>query len=150
MSNIKLKMFGKKSVSAVLFWLVLICLVLVTLNTISFIPELIQNKNIPIMLNIAPLISYFALLIPLALIFYTFQKRVLFTKQSITYLNVFVICNLLAIILNFYTTVSYLNVDFIEAFFLSTPNILLIIFALFLISIFNQGFQLQKENELTI
>ncbi|MBQ0787142.1 MAG: hypothetical protein KBT69_06565 [Oceanihabitans sp.] len=146
----KIKMFGKKSVSAVLFWFVLLCLGLVLINAIRFIPELIQNKNWSVLPNIAPLISYLALLIPLALILYTFQKKVLFTKQGIKYLYIFAICNLVATSLNSYISVSFFKMRPLETFSLSIPNILLIVFALFLVSIFKQGFQVQQENELTI
>jgi hypothetical protein len=146
----KIKMFGKKSVSAVLFWFVLLCLGLVLINAIRFIPELIQNKNLPVLPNITPLISYLALLIPLAFIFFNFQKKVLFTKQSITYLYAFVICNVVATALHFYVAHSYLKMHYLEAFSLSFPNILLIVFALVLVFIFKQGFQVQQENELTI
>ena len=146
----KIKMFGKKSVSTVLFWFVLLCLAFVLIGAFRFIPELIQYKNWPVLPNLTPLISYLALLIPLAFILFNFQKKVLFTKQIITYLYAFVICNVVATALNFYVTHSYLKMQYLEAFSLSFPNILLIVFALFLVSIFKQGFQVQQENELTI
>ncbi|WP_299249286.1 hypothetical protein [uncultured Lacinutrix sp.] len=150
MKNMKLKMFGEKSISAVLFWVFALLLLLVIISAVNYIPDLIEDENSLIALNIAPLISYLALLIPLVLLFYAFKKKVLFTKQSIKYLHLFALTNFLATIFNWFTMVSFLDMEYVEVFSLSFPNILLITFAIFLATIFKQGSQIQQENELTI
>lgn len=147
----KLKMFGKKSVSAVLFWLVILCLFGVLVLTINYIPRLVKMESALLMVNLQPLIGYLSLLIPLALLFYTFQKKTLFTKQSIKYLYLLAACSLVAAIYNFYIALSFFEIGFLEAFFIySFSNLLLMIFALFAATVFKQGFQIQTENDLTI
>ncbi|QRM88531.1 DUF2975 domain-containing protein [Lacinutrix sp. WUR7] len=146
----KIKMFGKKSVSALLFWVFLFLLTLVVISTAMYIPNLIQDASSIMLLNLAPLVSYFALLIPLVFLFYAFKKRVLFTKQCIKYLYLFAVFNSLSLIFTWVTFVFFLGMEHIDMFSLSFPNILLITFALFLTSIFKQGFYVQQENELTI
>lgn len=146
----KLKMFGKKSISSVLFWVFLMLLILVIISAINYIPYLIEDKNTLIMLNIMPLISSLALLIPLVLLFNAFKREVLFTKQCVKYLYLFAITVFLATVFICYTMVFFLSMDYIEVFSLSIVNILLIIFALFIAAIFKQGFHIQQENDLTI
>ncbi len=149
-SIMKIKMFGKKSVSAVLFWLVILALLLIIIKAIQYIPILIQKETSLILVNIAPLISYLALLIPLALLLFTFQRRTLFTKQSIRYLYLFASCNFISTLFYGYTLIYVLNVQFLEVFFLSFTTILMIIFVVFIAAVFKRGFQIQTEIDLTV
>lgn len=147
----KIKMFGKKSVSAVLFWLVILCLLGVLILTINYFPRLLQKESSLLLLSLQPLINYFALLIPLALLFYTFQRKTLFTRQSMRYLYLFAWCNLFAAVYNFYVALSFFEMGFLEAFFLhSFSNLVLMMFALFAAAVFQQGFHIQTENDLTV
>jgi hypothetical protein len=147
----KIKMFGKKSVSALLFWIVVICLVGVLGLTINYIPKLLDLNRSLALLNLQPLLNYLLLLIPLALLFYTFQRKTLFSKQSIKYLNVFAVCNLVAAAYNLYAALSFFEMGFLEAFFLhSFSNLVLMVFALILAAVFKEGFTIQTENDLTI
>lgn len=147
----KLRMFGKKSVSAVLFWLVILCLFGVLMLTINYLPRLIQKESSLILVSLQPLINYFALLIPLALLFYTFQRKTLFTQQSMRYLYLFAWCNLFAAVYNFYVALSFFEVGFLEAFFIqSFSNVVLVVFAVFIAAVFKQGLQIQTENDLTV
>ena len=48
MKNMKLKMFGEKSISAVLFWvfsLLSLLLLLVIISAVNYIPDLIEDEN---------------------------------------------------------------------------------------------------------
>jgi hypothetical protein len=150
MKKIKFKMFGRRSFSTVLFWMTTFCSLVVIINAFLVVPELVQNKNIPIIPNISPLLSQLAFLIPLVFIFYTFQKITIFTVRSIVFLYVLAICNVFALLFNYYTKISILNFQKEESLLLNLPTILVIIIALFLASLFNQGFQVQRENDLTI
>jgi hypothetical protein len=150
MKKIKFKMFGRRSFSTVLFWMTTFCSLVVIINAFLVVPELVQNKNIPIIPNMSPLLSQLAFLIPLVFIFYTFQKITIFTVRSIVFLYVLAICNVFALLFNCYTKISILNFQKEEALLLNLPTILVIIIALFLASIFSQGFQVQRENDLTI
>lgn len=150
-SIMKIKMFGKKSVSALLFWFVILFLFAVLVQSINVVPRLVKMESSLLWVSLQPLIGYLSLLIPLALLFYNFQKRTIFTQQSIKYLYVFAVCNLVAAAYNFYVALSFFEMGFLEAFFLhSFSNLVLIIFALFLAAVFQQGFQIQTENDLTI
>jgi hypothetical protein len=146
----KIKMFGKYSISSMLFWGVIILLGLILIYTIKFTPELINNENIPILINMMPLIRYLSLLIPLALVINTFRKEVIFTKKSIKYLKVFALINLLTTILNIAEAINLLDLELSNAVYLSSLNIILIVFSLFIAAIFEQGFQIQQDNDLTI
>jgi hypothetical protein len=147
----KIKMFGKKSVSALLFWIVVICLVGVLIKLFDYIPRLIKMDSSLIWVSLQPLIGYLSLLIPLALLFYNFQKRTIFTQQTIKYLYLFAICNLVAAAYNYYVALSFFEMGFLEAFFLhSVSNLVLMVFALFMAAVFQQGFQIQTENDLTV
>lgn len=147
----KIKMFGKKSVSAVLFWLVILCLFGVLILTINYFPKLIQKESSLLLLSLQPLIGYLAVLVPLALLFYTFQRKTLFTQQSMRYLYVFAWCNLFAAAYNFYIALSFFEVGFLEAFFIhSFTNMVFFVFAIFIAAVFKQGFHIQSENDLTI
>jgi hypothetical protein len=155
----KLKMFGKKSVSSFLFWLFVMCLVFLFVNFLLFLPDLVQNDNFPVLINIIPLIGGLIILFPLTLIFNSFRKNVIFTIQSIKYLNLFALCNIFVIPINILAAYSLAEISgqplvndnvllsLIQVFGL---NILLAIFALFIAAIFKQGFQVQQENDLTI
>lgn len=144
-------MFGKKSISAVLFWIVVMCLFGVLVLTINYIPRLVKMESVLIMLNLQPLIGYLSLLIPLALLFYSFQRKTLFSKQSIKYLHMFAACNLVAAAYHFYIAFSFFEMGFLEALLIySFSNLLLMIFALFVATVFKQGFQIQTENDLTV
>ena len=150
-SIMKIKMFGKKSVSALLFWLVILCLFGVMVLTINYIPRLLNLNRSLALLNVQPLLNYLLLLIPLALLFYTFQRKTLFSKQSIKYLHVFAVSNLAAAAYNLYVALSFFEMGFLEAFFLhSFSNLVLMIFALILAAVFKAGFTIQTENDLTV
>lgn len=107
----KLKMFGKHSLSTLLFYLVFLCLVFVVFIFFQFLPDLLFKEDIPVLLDMLPMLGYLGFLIPLALLLNTFRKEKIFTSKAVKYLN---------------------------------------IFALFLVSVFKQGFQIEQENELTI
>ena len=70
-------MFGKKSVSTILFWILVICSSPVISNALKCLSEIIQNDNLPNLANISPSIRQFAFLIPLTIIFFAFQKKVI-------------------------------------------------------------------------
>lgn len=157
MGTIKIKMFGKRSVSTLLFWLGFLYLVFISIIVISFIPELLQNDYNHIVIRIMPLIALLALLIPLILIFNSFRKDIVFTKQTIKYLSLFAICNVLIIPCNVITAISlneitgvYFFNEWVYLFDVFGLNILLAIFTFFITTIFKRGFLIQQENDLTI
>jgi hypothetical protein len=153
----KLRMFGKKSVSSFLFWFFILCVTFLFTNFLLFVPELIQSDSILVLINITPLISGLAILFPLILIFNSFRKDTVFTTQSIKFLNLFALCNIFVIPFNFLTAYylseitgySFFN-EFLGLIQVFGLNILLAVFALFIGAIFKQGFQVQEENNLTI
>lgn len=145
-----MKMFGKKSLSTLLFWVVVLCILFLSVIFIRFFPDLIKNKNVPFLLNVIPLVGYFGLLIPLALILNTFRKKVLFTKQSVKYLRLFALLNFLIPAFNVLTMTLIYSFELKSMIYSLPLNILLAVFALFIASIFKQGFKVQQENDLTI
>ncbi|WP_378179515.1 hypothetical protein [Aquimarina sp. SS2-1] len=171
----KLKMFGKKSVSSVLFYctriatygyIVFLLFIVISLLTNNFI---IINENefqieIPFtdsilkgdydastfMAIICFFIFYSVFFFLLSLIFKTFSGEKLFTEIAIKYLRWFTI-------LNFILPGLYIIVGFLIQYKIDLEDIIsgllhigLAIFAGFIATIFKMGFTLQEENELTI
>jgi len=171
-----MKIFGPKSLSVYLFFItrflaisigVLLIYILLsflagnfTLNEGRFaigIPLLGEavikgdyKMNIIITISIT-LLFYSIFFYLLSLIFKTFKAEILFTKTAIKRLNYFASLNLIG------GTIIYLLVHFIimqKTNFRDIHNLILHLllgtFAVFVITIFRQGFKVQSENDLTI
>lgn len=170
-----IKMFGKKSLSTVLFYstrlimfgygifLVLIIISLVSNNFvitetnelqihIPFTSAMIKGANDPLtfIAILCFIIFYASFFLVLSFIFKTFSAEKLFTQEAIKYLKWFTIINLiipLAYVIIGFLINNTITLDDV------TPALLHIglgIFATFIATIFKQGFILQEENELTI
>ncbi|WP_271765614.1 DUF2975 domain-containing protein [Aquimarina algiphila] len=171
----RLKMFGKKSLSELLFyctWFIAFgyCLFLLFI-AFSFITDTFLSINdnrfaieIPftgsfvkgqyesevILSIIVFFVFYILFFYTLSLIFKTFKAEILFTKIAIKHLKYFAILNL-------FSPFVYVIILFIVGYSIGLSDlstvflhIMLGIFAWFIIAIFKEGFQLQEENELTI
>ncbi|AXT57025.1 DUF2975 domain-containing protein [Aquimarina sp. MMG015] len=171
----ELKMFGKKSLSTVLFYstrlimmgygafLLFLIVSLVSNNFIitesdelqiyiPFTTSMIKGgyNTITFIGVFCFLILYSAFFLVLSLIFKTFSAEKLFTEEAIKYLRWFTILNLILPIA--YVIIGILISNKI-VFNDITPGLLhlgLGIFAAFIATIFKLGFTLQEENELTI
>ncbi|WAC00847.1 DUF2975 domain-containing protein [Lacinutrix neustonica] len=146
----KLKMFGKRSLSTLLFYVVLLCLLFVVFIFFQFIPDLLFKDDIPVLLNILPMLGYLGFLIPLGLLLNTFRKEKIFTSKAVKYLNIFAVLNLVIPAFNVLVSILIYDFEFMEVAPGLPLHIMLVIFSLFLASVFKQGFQIQQENELTI
>ncbi|MDY8135072.1 DUF2975 domain-containing protein [Aquimarina sp. 2201CG5-10] len=171
----QLKMFGKKSLSTILFYstrlitigygifLILIIISLISNNFIITETNDIQIK-IPFTNSVIKgdyslktligilcfLIFYASFFYTLSLIFKTFGAEKLFTEEAIKYLKRFTILNLIL-------PVAYILIGAIINSSITpddvVPGLLHIglgIFSWFIAAIFTLGFTIQEENELTI
>lgn len=143
-------MLGKKSVSTILFWILVICSSPVISNALKCLSEIIQNDNLPNLANISPSIRQFAFLIPLTIIFFAFQKKVIFTRRLITGIKIPIVSNFSAVGLSCFTLIYIFSMSYKQVFLLHIPDIVLIVFTVFVLAIFKQGYLVQNENNLTI
>ncbi|WAC00848.1 DUF2975 domain-containing protein [Lacinutrix neustonica] len=151
MKHIKLKMFGKHSVSALFFWLSIVCFLLSVIFFVgTFFSDLLKaftalNSISKISFFFIPKIVFFYMLI---LIFRAFKTEKIFTKRTVIYLYLFAGINFLMVLVILLSLKfeGYWAQDIVPIF----PLIVLGVFGLFIAAIFKQGFQIQKDNELTI
>ncbi len=144
-------MFGKNSVSTLLFWttcaIFIFCFCLYFDTIFSISGYIISTNLATTILTATPILILLYLLI---LIFKCFKSNKMFTSKIINYLNIFAIVNLfMPLIPVIFYLIIYEKVLWkksIEAF----PFIIIAIFSFFLAAIFKQGFQIQQENDLTI
>jgi|AntAceMinimDraft_5_1070358.scaffolds.fasta_scaffold72949_3 hypothetical protein len=170
-----MKIFGPKSLSLYLFYFSRLFTILITLLIIfiliSFVTEnyaLIDNRfeiKIPLMelyikgiyqSNIITTISltlffYILFLFQLSKIFQTFKSEVLFTKKSIKQLKYFALFNVigapLAFVLIHFIIMQHSGFRDVPTYLL---HIILGVFVLFIAIVFEKGYQVQAENDLTI
>ncbi|WP_106790989.1 DUF2975 domain-containing protein [Aquimarina sp. Aq78] len=170
-----MKMFGKKSLSTLLFYLTRVTTIGYGIFLLFIVFAMISNSFLNISDNnfqikipftdsvikgayeINTLVSiivffffYTSFFYALSLVFKTFKAETLFSKNAIKHLTYFTIINLFFPVL--YGSIQLLifqggNFNDLYAVFL---HIILGVFALFIATIFKQGVQLQEENELTI
>lgn len=171
----KLKMFGKKSVSAILFYsarlitigyTIFILFVIISLITHNFVITDNNDMEMQIPFSTAVikgdftsmtliamlgfLIFYGVFFFMLSLIFKTFSAEKLFTEKAIKHLKWFTILNL---VLPFVYPISAIILKNRISMDDLAPGLLHIglgIFAWFIVAIFRLGFTIQEENELTI
>lgn len=170
-----IKMFGKKSLSTVLFYctrlimfgygifLLLIIISLVSNNFvitetneiqihIPFTSSMIKGAYDPLTFIgvFCFLIFYASFFLVLSLLFKTFSAEKLFTQEAIKYLKWFTIVNLIIPVIYVIIGTLINNTITLDDVIPSLLHIGLGIFAAFIATIFKQGFTLQEENELTI
>ncbi len=170
-----MKMFGKKSVSTLLFYVstisfwgyfiftIILSILLITNQftqengdyfqvSIPFTGSVIKGINHPLTLLaiIAFFLFYSAFFYLLTQLFKTFKAEKLFTENAIVFLKRFTILNLIVPLL-------YLIIGAIATHHISTDDLIsgllhvfLGIFAAFIAAIFKLGYRLQEENDLTI
>jgi len=151
MMSIKIKMFGKHSVSTLFFWISIIGFVLSVVFFIgTFFSGLLKaftalDSFTKILFFFIPKIAFFYLLV---LIFKVFKTEKIFTSKAVNYLYSFTGINfLMALLIIISTRFEGFWVEELVPLF---PFVVLGVFSAFIASIFKQGFQIQKENELTI
>jgi len=168
-------MFGPKSLSVYLFYItrllsfgIVILLLYIIFSfllgnfeliegrftiTIPFINSVIKGfykTNIITTISIT-LFLYAIFFYLISLVFKTFKAKTPFTKTAIERLNYFAIFNLVGVpiffVLNHFLIMRHTTYRDLPTYLL---HIFLGIFALFVISVFKQGFKVQSENDLTI
>ncbi len=170
-----MKMFGKKSVSTVLFFItraiVICCFVFILFLTFSFLSDdliTVSNGEFNIKLPLTDsfikgqydsnvIISIFTSFIfygfffyVLSLVFKVFKQNPIFSNKAISYLSLFTSVNILACLVLIGINFFVLNEVLLESMVYGMMHIILAIFVAFITAIFKQGFQLQQENDLTI
>ncbi len=151
MKTIKLRMFGKYSVSSLFFWSFILCFILTTPLFIAMpFSGLLRAffgllSFAQIALFFTPKVIFFYLLI---LIFKSFKTETIFTKKTINYLHLFAGINFIIALLIIVST--KLDIYWVKEMIPIFPFVILGIFSAFIAAIFKQGFQIQQENELTI
>ncbi len=171
----KLKMFGKKSLSTVLFYGTRLIMIGYGIFLLFIIISLISNNFVITEANILQiripftnsiikgdynpltfigifcfLVFYTSFFFILSLIFKTFSAEKLFTEEAIKYLKWFTILNLILPIAYAVTGILINNSITLDDIIPGLLHIGLGIFAAFIATIFKLGFTLQEENELTI
>jgi len=171
----ELKMFGKKSLSTLLFYStrlimigygVFILFIIISLLSnnfvitetdrvhihIPFTSSIIKaNFNSLTLIGIFCFTLFYALFFfVLSLVFKTFSAKRLFSKEVIKYLKWFTILNLILPIAYFVVGILINNRITADDIVPGLLHIGLGIFSAFIATIFKQGFTLQEENELTI
>ncbi len=152
MKKINIKMFGKNSVSTLLYWISWVFLIFWTgfyLDAIlSISGYILQNNLATTILTLAAKFVFFYLLI---LIFKEFKSNKMFTTKIIRYLNIFAVINLcMPLIVGVFYLIIYEEIFLKRSFEEGYPYLIIAIFSFFLAAIFKQGFQIQQENDLTI
>ncbi|MEW7278775.1 DUF2975 domain-containing protein [Aquimarina sp. 2201CG1-2-11] len=171
----KLKIFGKKSLSQLLFYITRlttigysIFLLFISYAFVSdnFIGVSNGQFQIGIPLTdsaikggydsstIGSIIVFFIFYILffyiLSMVFRTFREEVLFTELAIKYLTYFAIINLFfPFVYGVLQSIILYKIDFNDLS-IAFLHIILGVFSMFIITIFKQGVQLQEETELTI
>ena len=162
-----MKMFGKKSLSAALYWLFVLCFIILILSIIEALYSYVNGnysainyEGTPIIVNqlflfLPKTISFFLLI----MIFKSFKSDVIFTGKTLIYLNIFTVFSLCMPIVyalfNYFSLkpeidfflINMVTMDIINTLF---PSLMLGVFAAFITAIFNRGFHLKKESDLTI
>ena len=163
----KVKMFGEKSVSAVLY---LMFVLLLGFLVVMIFRELylyfngdyssinIEGLPLPlILMNLYALLPKAILFFLLIMIFKSFKSDIIFTNRTLTYLNIFTVFCLCFPIIK--ALIDYSLIDnelfptdtvLIDIVNTLLPNLLLGVFAAFITAIFKKGFHLKTENDLTI
>ncbi|GAA4233739.1 hypothetical protein GCM10022291_11560 [Postechiella marina] len=169
-----MKMFGTKSLSSYLFTLSRVVSVLILLLALFIIISILTNNmalldgrfaialpvsNMEIKANYnlktiftisSTLVFYAGYIYLLSLIFKTFKAEKLFTKTAVKYLKYFTVLNLIVF------PFSYLFIRFVVmgGVKINIPfivlHVLVGVLSAFLIALFNNGYSVQKENDLTI
>ncbi|WP_160318799.1 DUF2975 domain-containing protein [Lacinutrix algicola] len=175
----KLKMFGKYSVSSLLFWVFSILLMIEVLYILFFIVSGVvghyelqtyndyysylfdmpfTNSRWSVRMDTKGLISFLFPFIKTGLLFYLLvlifkslkQDELIFKESSIKYLKFFAIFNIcLPIVYSLFDLLMFKQWVYLNVM-PSLPNFIIGLFTLFVLAIFKQGFQIQQENELTI
>jgi len=170
-----MKMFGKKSLSTVLFFVSRIiafgCIMFILFLTFSFLNEslmTVTNEEFQIKLPLLDLyikgqynrkiiaviflsfLFYGIFFYVLSLIFKVFKQRTIFNKNAISYLSLFVGVNLIAFVGLIGIAVFTTNQVSFESIAYGLMHLILAVFVAFIMAIFKQGFQLQQESDLTI
>ena len=165
----RINMFGKKSLSAVLYWLFVLCfgiLIILTFKELylyingNYSTIKIEGLPLPLVLmNLSVIlpkaISFFLLI----MIFKSFKSDIIFTKKTLTYLNIFTVFSLcmpiIKALFDYFLSNSEIelfptNMVTIDIINIMVSSLLLGIFAAFIAAIFKRGFHLKTENDLTI
>ncbi len=170
-----MKMFGKKSVSSILFYgssitysgyalFILFIIIALVFNQLTIIDTNYFQLSIPFtnsiikgayhISNFIAIVSFFlfytVFFYLLSLIFKTFKAERLFTNRAIIHLKWFTLLNLIF-------PIFHIIIDSIYNSHLSTDDLIatllhigLGVFASFIATIFKLGYRLQEENDLTI
>jgi hypothetical protein len=180
MKKISIKMFGKYSVSTILYWLFRALLFLLVTVLLFFVLSIVfgnyeeilsqdyRSLKIKMPLGtydfilirmdakgiiswLSPFIEKGLFLYLLILIFKNFKKEdLIFARSSIKALQLFAILNIAMPIV--YALFDILM--FHQLVYLnvlpSLPNVIIGLFTLFILAVFKKGFKIQQENELTI
>jgi uncharacterized membrane protein len=162
-----MKMFGKKSLSEALYWLFVLCFIILIISIVRVFCSyadgdysIINYEGSPIILNslflIIPKTVSFLLLV---MIFKSFKSDVIFTAKTLTYLNLFTVFSLCMPIvgvlfnyLSFKSEIDFFSINEITLDILNTmfSGFLIGIFTAYITAIFKKGFHLKQENDLTI
>ncbi len=171
----KLKIFGNKSLSQLLFYVVrittigyLISLLFIVFSLISHISMTVSDQQFQIKIPMTDFvikgnydlrtmiaitvffIFYTVFFYVLSMVLKTFKEEILFTKTAIKYLMYFTILNLFfPVLYGILQVIISKRIDFNDLS-IAFLHIILGIFSMFIIAIFKQGVQLQEETELTI
>lgn len=179
MKNIKFKMFGKHSISSLLFWIFSTLLILKIMYLLFFIISgIIGNYelqtysdhyrfmfDIPFLdtfqivrMDTKGLISFIFPFIKTGLLFYLLilifkslkQDELIFKESSIKYLKFFAIFNIsLPIVYSLFDILMFKQWVYLNIA-PSISNVIIGVFTLFVLAIFKHGFHIQQENDLTI
>lgn len=175
-NKIEMKIFGPKSLSYYLFYLsrfatigslLLILFILISLSTENF--EMVNGQfqiNLPLIPNTkikgynqTDIITTITLLMLFSSVFFymlsnilkTFKALKLFTHKAVKQLNYFALLNLVVgPILYFIIQFAIMQKSDYRNIHNLVLSIILGVFVLFVASVFKHGFQVQKENDLTI
>ena len=171
-----MKIFGKKSLSSVLYWCSTLCLIGLSLLFVFLLGSLILNSytidtnnqfTIPFLFNdtfikgdyspiifpaiISFVLFYGAFCFLLRLIFDAFSRdKELFTKNTLQHIKIFSLLNIIGPILGVIIAHFIKNGIDLEVFLQTGLHVLLGLFCLFVVAVFNRGIVLQDETNLTI
>ena len=148
-------MFGKYSISSVLFYTLLCYLIFIFIQLGKMLmpqEHSFQSYDVwaSFKLNLIYIIPQLILISVLLLIFYKFKSSSIFSKKTIQYLNILTILCFLSPVFKVFFSFLFFNKNMLNGYYNLLPYVIFGIFSLFLSSIFTNGFKIQQENDLTI
>jgi len=149
-------MFGKKSLSFLLYWIAIIGFLATTGLYCFSLGTNLKDHYLTVREFVGSLFIY----VPASLFFYflirifkLFILKKLFYSKTVKYLNYFAILNFLTpvtFLIYLYISIGTLDFDILPHVRHTYSNIFIGIFVLFLGAILKQGYNIQEENDLTI